>query len=336
MSSVMERPFSKSMPSVEKCKRLLELISNDDILGILINADPDAMASAVALKRLFWRKARKVQIFHINPIKRADNLASIKLLKLDQKMIGPRKAKNVTKWAIVDSQPHHNEVFQDQVFEIIIDHHPLGSSSKAPFVDIKEDYGATSTLMTEYLRAAKIKPSPRLATALFYGIKTDTGNFTRDSAPNDINAFRYLYPIANMNIINKIEASEMTRKTLDGMKVAIDRLNVFKGIGFIHMGEVENTDILVIIADFFMKLAEVTWSVVSGIFEGKLIIIFRNAGFKGDAGKSAQRIFGHWGGTAGGHRAAARAEIPIENIKKETKIAKLDQLLFDMLRDLSA
>ncbi|NTV00258.1 MAG: hypothetical protein HGA55_03940, partial [Methanoregulaceae archaeon] len=68
---------------------------------------------------------------------------------------------------------------------LIYDHHLPAPGSVAPFVDIHEDYGATATMMTEYLRAAKIAPSPRLATALFYGIKTDTDNFVRASIPND-------------------------------------------------------------------------------------------------------------------------------------------------------
>jgi len=185
-------------------------------------------------------------------------------------------------------------------------------------VDIKEDYGANSTIMTEYLRAKKIKPSPRLATALFYGIKTDTDNFVRSSMPNDIEALRYLYQYTNINIIKKIESSEITRKTLASFQAAIKNLMFLKDIAFIHMGKVNDPDILVIIADFFLKLGEASWCIVSGIYRHKLIVIFRNAGFRLDAGKMAQKLFGQWG-SAGGHRSAARAEIPIDEIKSEMK-----------------
>ncbi|MCJ7687397.1 MAG: DHH family phosphoesterase, partial [Desulfobacteraceae bacterium] len=82
----------------------------------------------------------------------------------------------------------------------------------------------------------------------------------------------------------------------------------------ISMGEVVNPDVLVIIADFFMKLAEANWSIVTGIYEEKLIVILRNVGFRGDAGKTAQELFEPWGGLAGGHKSAARAEIPLKNI----------------------
>jgi len=309
----MDHPFSKSVSSTEKCKKLWEVISPEDTVAVLINADPDAISSALALKRLFWRRVKKTLIYRINAIKRADNLAFIKLLKIDQKYIRKLNSAEITKWALVDSQPHHDEQFSKYKFDIIIDHHPVGQNTMAQFVDIKEEYGANATIMTEYLRAAKIKPSPRLATALFYGIKTDTDNFTRAATPHDINAFRYLYQFASINMIKKIESSELTKNSLSSFRTAMEHLVFYRDIAFIHMGKVSNPDILVMIADFFLKMAEATWCIVSGVYGQKLIVIFRNAGFRLDAGKMAQKLFGQLG-TAGGHKNAARAEMPIQSI----------------------
>lgn len=315
----MESPFPKSTSISDKIKYLRDLVTHDDVMAILINADPDAIASAMALKRLFWRRVRKFYVFHVNVIKRADNLAMVNLLKFDQKHIkniNKIKKSEITKWAIVDSQPSHNEHFAKYHYDIIIDHHPVDPDSKAKFMDIKDEYGATSTIMTEYLRAAGIKPSPRLATALFYGIKTDTDNFVRDSTPNDINAFRYLFQFVNINNIKKIESSELTKKNLQDYKSAMENLTFIKDKVFIPMGNVSNPDILVLIADFFLKMAEVTWSVVAGISGKKIVIIIRNAGFRIDAGKMAQELFGEYG-SAGGHKTAARAEIPLNNIDED-------------------
>ena len=319
MSRLMEHPFAKSVSATEKCKRLKEVIHPDDSLAILIDADPDAMSSAMALKRIFWRKVQRVEIFHINKIERADNLALIRLLKIEQKHIRQFHPGSFDKLAVVDSQPRHHDEFAGLPFDIILDHHPVDDSSRATFVDIREEYGANATIMTEYLKAAKIKPSPRLATALFYGIKTDTDNFARKSLPNDINAFQYLYRFANLNIIKKIESSEITRKTLDYFKAAIDGAAFIGDRAYIHMGAVKNPDILVLIADFFMKVAETTWSIVSGEYDEKVVVILRNAGFRGDAGKVARKLFGVLGGSAGGHPGAARAEIPLNEIRNSSK-----------------
>ena len=334
-SMAMDRSFPKSTASTEKCKRLMELLSPDETWGIVMNADPDAIASALALKRLFWRKVKRTTLLHINPIERADNLALIRLLKIKMQRMRSMRGRKINRWAIVDSQPHHDDRFKGHPFDIIIDHHPPGPSVEADFIDIKEDYGANATILTEYLRASKITPSPRLATALFYGIKTDTDNFVRESSPNDMNAFRYLYPIANMNTIKKIESSEMRKETLQHFRFAMDQVVFIKDIAYINMQEVTQPDILVMIADFFMKLAEAEWSIAAGVYQDRLIVILRNAGFRGDAGKTAKHLFGEWGGSAGGHKTAARAEIPLKNLLGETGDRSLpNQLLLKKLKGL--
>jgi nanoRNase/pAp phosphatase (c-di-AMP/oligoRNAs hydrolase) len=313
---IMEHPFPKSVSLTDRVKKLMETICYEDTLAVLISADPDSMASAMALKRLFWRRVKKTYIYHINTINRSDNLAMIRLLKLDQKHIRRLDNAAITKWAIVDSQPHHSEQFSKFKFDIIVDHHPANPNSTGAFVDIRDEYGSTSTIFTEYLRAAGIKPSPKLATALFYGIKTDTDDFVRNSTQNDIDAFKYLYRYVNINIIKKIESSEMTRKTLASFRTAIDNLTFIKDMSFIYMDKVDSPDTLVMMADFFVKIAESPWSAVSGIHNQKLIIIIRNAGFRLDAGKTAIKLFGSYG-SAGGHRGAARVEIPLKAIMHE-------------------
>ena len=329
---VMEHPFSKSTSQTERSQKLLDTLSSDDSLGIVINADPDAMSSALALKRLFWRKLRKVEILHVNAIDRPDNLAMIRLLDIKQRRIRSMRGRKLTKWAMVDSQPSHYPPFKNHPFDIIIDHHPIDPTSRATFLDIREEYGANATIMCEYLKSMKVIPSTRLATALFYGIKTDTANFVRDSLSNDVNAFKYLYKFANMNTIKKIESSELSRHTLDDFRSAIEELVFIDNMAYVNMGEVKNPDTLVIIADFFMKLAETEWSIVAGVYDNKLIFILRNAGFRGNAGKTAKKLFEPWGGSAGGHRSAARAEIPLKEI--ESRIGNqnnLDKLILEKL-----
>ena len=327
MKAHNQQSFPKSATPAEKGRRLLEVVGPEDTLAIMINADPDAMASALALKRIFWRKAKKISICHLNPIQRADNLAMIKFLRIDQEPIGHLKPDLITRWAVVDSQPLHYSEFKDIPFDIVIDHHPCEGGLQADFVDVRENYGATATIMTEYLKGLKITPSQRLATALFYGIKTDTDNFVREATLEDISAFRYLYKFSNRNLIKKIESSEMTRKTLASYKLALEKLTFVKDKSFVHLGEVENPDILVIIADFFTRLAEATWSIVSGTHKGKLIVIFRNADLRGNAGKTAQRLFERWGASAGGHKSAARAEMPLDSLPRDPK-GVLDPGLF--------
>jgi len=309
----MKQSFGKSVPFTEKTKRLRDVVGTRDVLAILIQADPDALASAMALKRLFWRHARQVDIYRINQLARPDNQAFVKLLNVKQRHIRHLKKSTVTKWALVDSQPAHHEAFADIPFDIIIDHHPVTAHLEAPFIDIRPEYGANATLLTEYLKAARIKPSPRLATALFYGIKADTDDFVRNSISRDIINFRYLYELANRNIVKKIESSELSIATLETIRTAAKKVAFLGETAFVHLGPVSSADKLVIVADFLMKLSEATWSVVSGTRNGKLVVIFRNAGFRRHAGRRAQAAFGEIG-QAGGRQSAARAEVALSRV----------------------
>jgi nanoRNase/pAp phosphatase (c-di-AMP/oligoRNAs hydrolase) len=328
------KPSSLAATQIKRYKMLLEHISGDDVICILFNADPDAMASALALKRLFWRKVKKTLVCRINAIKRSDNLAMVKLLGLQIPYVNRVDTSEVTKWATVDAQPHHNQRFAKIKFDIIIDHHPPAKGLDAPYVYIRDNFGAASSMLTEYLRAAAIKPSARLATALFYGIKTDTDNFARTSSANDIKAFKYLYPFVNLNIIKKIETSEINKKNLAAFQTAFDNLEFIGNSVYIHMGTVDNADTLVIIADFFLKMAEASWCFVSGVYGHKVIIIVRNVGFRLHAGKLAQRLFGDLG-SAGGHKNAARVEMPLEAATKKLDLpaGKVDKHIRQKIKE---
>ena len=303
-----------TLSAAEKLRRFYDSFEGDNNVLILINADPDSIASAMAVKRLLWRKVSSVTISNINIIKRPDNIAMIRLLGVDLVPIKNIVKDSFNRFVIVDSQPNHNEIFTEYPPHVIIDHHP-DTSASAPFVDIRPKYGATATIMTEYLRAAKIKPSSKLATGLFYAIKTDTDNFVRQTLIEDVRAFQFLYRHSNLHLINKIEQSELTVDFLKYFKIALDNKRVIKGHLFAHLGPVVNPDICVIIADFFLKISSVNWSIVSGLYSKKLVIVFRNDGLRKDAGKVAKQSFGQIG-SAGGHKSMARAEIPFTDLKE--------------------
>jgi nanoRNase/pAp phosphatase (c-di-AMP/oligoRNAs hydrolase) len=297
----------------ERLRRLLALFSREDRLLIAINADPDAMASAMALRRLLWRQVSATTIGHVNTIGRPDNLAMIRLLKLSLTPLRKVKPDEFTRFAIIDSQPSHHEGFQGFKFDVIIDHHPL-TGAEASFSDIRPEYGATSTIMTQYLRAAKIKPSMYLATALYYGIKTDTRDFQRKAVMEDVNAFQFLFRHVNVHMARRIDQAEIPLDVLKCYQKAIERMRVWKHRLHVHLGPVTSPDICVSIADFFMRVHDIAWTAVSGTYQGRLIIIVRNDGIRKNAGKLLSKGFGHLG-LAGGHKAMARAEIPVENLK---------------------
>jgi nanoRNase/pAp phosphatase (c-di-AMP/oligoRNAs hydrolase) len=306
----------RSHSTRERVRTFLGLFGQKEDVLILINPDPDSMASALAVRRLLWKHVHRTVIAYIGEIQRLENLAMMELLKIPMVKIGELVPQDFPRHILVDSQPHHSKIFEQFTYDAIIDHHPLGKRLNARYMDIRPEYGATSTILIEYLRAAGIKPSMKLATALLYGIKTDTANFERDVTEEDVKQFRYVFRYANLIRLRKIEKSELRLRDLKYFQAALgNRIVGRKGI-YTHLGEVPSADICVHLADFFMRVYGVHWSFVSGVYRERLIVIIRNDGFRKDAGRLAVRAFGAFG-SAGGHRGAARAEIAVEFLRQK-------------------
>ena len=286
-----------------------------DRILITIDPDPDAIASALAVKRLLWHKVQSITIGMIRPIRRLNNLTMVRLLRLPLVPIKRDHLERYDKFIVVDGQPCHNAFFQQVPYTAVIDHHPVGLPSEAPYIDIREKYGSTSTILVEYLLEAGIRPSKALATTLLYGIKTDTRNFERHTIIEDIEAFRYLFPLADHHVLCKIEISDLSLRDLKFFHRAFERKHVVKDRIFAHLDEVATADILVEIAEFFLKIHDISWSIISGIYEENLIIVVRNDGYRKDAGKIMRKAFGSIG-CAGGHHTMARAEIPLVNLSR--------------------
>lgn len=297
----------------------LELFTREEGWLILINADPDALASAKALKRIMAHRVRDAAIAHVNEVGRPDNLAMIRHLRIPTQKLTPNLAAQYDRFAMVDSQPHHHPDFQEFSFSLVLDHHPTSEENPviADYKEIRTDYGACSSMLTEYLYNLRIRPGKRLATALLYGIKNDTRSFERNFCDVDVRAFRYLSKFSNPLLVRKIVRSEFKLEWLGYFSEAFSRLRRMGRHGMhVYMGEVENPDILVILADFLLRVHDVSWTAVAGVNDGTLIAILRGDGLSRDMGAKASALFEGLGG-GGGHKTMARAEVSISALEGE-------------------
>ena len=176
--------------------------------------------------------------------------------------------------------------------------------------DVRSSYGATSTMLTEYLRAADAKITPRLATALLYGIKADTLHLERGATRADVEAFGFLHPLANHNALRRIERPDLPAGALDVLALGIARRHLIDGVMYVHLGPVGYPELVAQFADLFLQIEGVEWSVVSGIVNEEVHISVRNVGYVRAAGEVVRNAFGDLGG-AGGHRAMAKAVVPL-------------------------
>jgi len=304
--------------SKSRLKELLALFANQPQLLILVHPDPDSMASAMALRRMALRKCSRVVIAYDEPVKRLQNRAMVRLLKL--KMVGSNELKpeDFDLVAIVDGQQDHFPALAGKRVEICIDHHPKAGQGDYRFSDIRPEVGATSSILYDYLDAGGAKISRHLATALCYGIKTDTDNFTRNVHKLDAAAFSRLFPMADYYLLRSIDLVEISIKDIDLFRAALERMTIKRQKAIIHLGQVPSTDLLVIIADFLIRVSEIETVLVSGFFAGRLTVIFRNRNPRKNIGLLAKKAL-EPPGTAGGHRYAARAEIPERCLPKNLR-----------------
>ena len=192
---------------------------------------------------------------------------------------------------------------------------PSSPGYSAVFKDIRADYGSTSTILTEHLRAVDVNISERTATAMLYAIKSDTLFFARHTNRVDLEAFTFLYPLADAALIRKMEGAEITLERLEyvtraephAASCAIRCSRAF-------IGEAPREDFIPYTADFFLQLEDVKWTIVAGIVGQLLIVSVRNLGYSRNAGEFVKRWFADIG-SAGGHRAMAKAVVPIDRFR---------------------
>jgi len=301
-----------------KIEELIKLFNKNDRWLILLIGDPDALASAMALKRILARRVQAVGLAMVNEISRPDNLAMVRYLQIPIKRLTPPLAAQFDRFALVDSQPHHHPEFSHFNFSVVIDHHPPNADHpiQADFKEIHPQYGASSTLLTEFLYNMNLKPGKHLSTALLYGIKTDTHSFEHTFHDADIKAFRYLSKSADHNILRKIVRSEFRLEWLRYFSYAFRKMRLLRDGLTVFMGPVDSTDILVILADFFLRVHDITWDMICGVSDKALVVVFRGDGIKDDMGRLAAKLFSDVG-SAGGHKAMARAEIPLKNLEQD-------------------
>jgi len=209
----------------------------------------------------------------------------------------------------VDLQPPHLANPPEEI-DLVIDHHPEQFNYKSHIKDIRPSYGATSTVLLEYLLCANSVIGTRLATAMLYGIKSDTFALSREVNEWDVEAFSYLYPLANQNLMRRIERPELPPAALDALSLALKNRRVIDKVAFVHLGRIERDDLIPQMADFSLSFEGIEWAFVSGVFESNYIISVRNVGYVRAAGRVLKEAFGEMG-SAGGHASMAKAIIPI-------------------------
>jgi nanoRNase/pAp phosphatase (c-di-AMP/oligoRNAs hydrolase) len=288
----------------------------DRVLITLHNdPDPDAIASGLALRNILRRTKTTAILGAIQGVTRPENLRMLNLLDIHVEPITADSLKEYDRVAMVDVQPHYFGGLIDRV-DLVIDHHPEQPGYTAVFKDVRPDYGSTSTILTEHLRAVDVNISERTATAMLYAIKSDTLFFNRSTNRVDLEAFSYLYPLADAALIRKMEGAEITIERLDYVLKAFHGGTLSDQVFCAFLGPSPREDFIPYVADFFLQLEHVKWTIVAGLVNDLLVVSVRNLGYTKNAGEFVRRFFSEIG-SAGGHRAMAKAVVPLRAFREK-------------------
>jgi nanoRNase/pAp phosphatase (c-di-AMP/oligoRNAs hydrolase) len=327
-------PKNPPRPSAEVTERLSEMrwVLGEAERALVLthdNPDPDAIASAAGLGFLIERiSGIPVTVAFGGIIGRAENRSLMEELGVPFERIETVDIAPDTAFALVDTQPGagNNSLPAGRAATIVLDHHPVRpESAPATFSDIRPEYGASASMIVEYLRAARLEPDRKLATALFYGIQSETMDLGREASEADVAASIFLYPRTDPTAISRIRHARVPRGVYRSIHEGLERAWSRGDVVFVPLGTLEYPDLVAQLADLFLRVHGVDWVIAAGLYEESLLISVRAHRPDAHAGDVVQGVVGDRG-SAGGHGEMAGARIDLNGASE----SDADRLIADV------
>jgi len=301
----------------DKIKNLERILSNRKKLLIVLhdNPDPDALASGLALgyiaKTVFKTTFKLV---YGGIIGRAENIAMVQELKIPLCKAEEIHFNRYSVTALVDTQPHtgNNSLPRNIIPDIVIDHHPRKERKKYAFEVIDTDVGVNSTLLIELLHGLELNISTKLATALVYGISSETQHLGRETIKRDVDAYLSVYPMANLKKLSHIIYPKLSPEYYIFLDKALAQGFYYQNIIGCHIGTVPYPELIPEIADFFVRRKGITLSFCTGIYDNSLFLSMRTTNPKRKIYPLIKKVIGKLG-TGGGHSMIGGGRINLLN-----------------------
>ncbi|WP_265111129.1 DHH family phosphoesterase [Halosolutus halophilus] len=310
---ILEETTSTSAGAAIELRRQLQTIDGRLAVVMHDNPDPDAIASAVALVDIATSVGVEADACYYGEISHQENRAMVNLLGLNLRNLDPdHPLEEYAAFALIDhSRPGINDQLPDDSHvDIVIDHHPPRGPVPAEFVDLREYVGATSTVLTEYLDRFGVTFDESTATALLYGIRVDTNDFTREVSAADFNAASMLWPHVDTTVLRQIEQPTVEGETLETIARAIKNREQRDSIAVASVGRIGNRDALPQAADQVLAMEGVDTTLVFGFMDEMAYLSARSRAADVDLGETLRDAFDQIG-SAGGHADMAGAQLEI-------------------------
>jgi nanoRNase/pAp phosphatase (c-di-AMP/oligoRNAs hydrolase) len=277
-----------------------------------IHPDPDSLGSMLGLSYLVESCLNKpTRLIRDGLISRAENRAMVELLEVEMDPIEEVTWRPGEVLVMVDSQPNtgRHTLDGDVPLYAVLDHHDTpGELVGIPFVDVRQDLGATCSLVTSYLNEQHVEPTQRVATALLYGIETELSGYPREASALDDAAQLFLYPLADKDMVARIRNARLPQSYFECLLQALQSSFIYDRLIISWVNELPQPELAAEVVDFLIRFEEVDWAVCAGVFQDKLILSVRAGVENAHAGDMLRHVVGKLG-RAGGHDRRAGGTI---------------------------
>lgn len=275
--------------------------------------DPDAISSAFGLQQLLKCRGIGATIVYKGRIDRYNTRKLIELLdiRLENLEDIEERLSERDEVILVDAQKGNSNIIDMTGVEIIcIDHHPVFEKAEYRYADIRPEYGSCATMIAQYYYESGISMDTRTATALSYGIRSDTDRLSRGTIKKDLEMLYWMYDRSDQSMIHMLENRELYFEDLMAYSKAINSIRVFDSVSFASAGENCPEALIASVSDFMLEIVEVEFSVVYAVQKNGIKLSVRSESGGCDAGKIISKALKGIG-NGGGHAAMAGGFIPM-------------------------
>jgi nanoRNase/pAp phosphatase (c-di-AMP/oligoRNAs hydrolase) len=300
------------------------------------NPDPDGLASGKALATLL-REAWNIpsRLVYSGLVARAENHVMLNRLTPEwEKAEVLPDLKEYTAVAQIDTQPGAGNNRLDVVHphHIVLDHHyPIREgTAAASYADVRTDLGSTVTMLFQYLEAAEIRPDSLLATAMYYGLKTDTRSLSRgDSVADDV-AFMKLTRRVDQQELARVEVAALSIEYFRAFSHGLNSTRLHGKAIVSRLGLIEQPDFAAEMADILIRLQGAQAALCMGQYGDTLHISLRTGAPERDAGMIIQQVVNS-PGSAGGHGTMAGGQFPLTGMDMESLLCDIEHRFLTVL-----
>lgn len=305
--------------------------------------DPDALASAAAFHVLLDRfYGLHSQIAFTGEVSRAENKEMLRRLRCRWHRVADLRAstRNVP-CILVDTAPWSRNVTVPAGARVlaVIDHHEHRRPTREvpPFLDIRDDAGATTTIAHEYLQAANIEPPRWLAAVMAYAVVSETLDLSRETADQDLRAYIELIRHADLRIIGRIRHAPLVRSYYARLQEALAHARKLDHVVWTHLSGVEQPEIVAEVADLLQRMEGVRWAFCTADLNGKIFVSLRSNKPGARCSRIMRSVIGRQG-AAGGHDQMAAGYLEVGAVagleREEKRLALVRALIRRMVKRL--